>query len=145
MKAAAIKRKLRGEPTGRETDRERRRLSTPRKGDKVIIEDLGEVEILKNPAFGKTRVRDAQGNEHVVDWGDIKKPEATVEEAIESLRKQAEEGAKHLLELRVEPDKPAERDFDKEIAEKKEGISKLEEKLKKKKDFQFYYLEGLIM
>lgn len=94
---SAILRNLRGEPTAKEFKEEQNRLEGNYKG-KIVQTKQGEGEVV-GTAFGKIRVKLANGEIKSFETGDIKSKTITKEEVIKSLQAKAERDARGKLEI----------------------------------------------
>lgn len=110
MKQSALIRRMKGEPTEIEMRNALKQLDSNYIG-KTVQTPKGEGEIASAPAFGRFKVKYADGAEISVPNEDIKSSPATKDEAVEKLRSEAVENARQELELFVgikQADQPAE-------------------------------------
>lgn len=98
MKQSSIIRKMKGEPTGIELRNALNRLNSNYIG-KTVQTPKGEGVIVSAPAFGKFKVKYADGTEVFVAGESIKSDQATKEKAIEALRAEAVKEARQQLEV----------------------------------------------
>ena len=126
MERSAVLRKLRGEPTGNEIKLEIDRLGKLREGQEVTTVD-GKGVVTRPPAYGKVKVK-VGDIEKSYDVGYVESKKFTKEDAINSLKKQAEEEAKEFLNVRGIKYEPNVRQID-NIVESKELSEKAVEKI----------------
>lgn len=98
MQQAAVIRKIQGKPTPIEVSNAIKQLDGNYMGKKVSTPN-GDGVIASAPAFGRFKVKYADGSVASVMSGDIKAPAATKEQAIEVLRAEAVKDARQQLEL----------------------------------------------
>lgn len=97
MQQAAVVRKMQGKPTPIEVSNAIKQLDGNYMGKKVSTPN-GDGVIASAPAFGRFKVKYADGSVESVLSGDIKAPAATKEQAIEKLKTEAVAEARRALD-----------------------------------------------